>query len=176
MHYSTAALPLVLIGCLFANSPSSGEPASPAPALHCQVPCGIYGDKMRIDMLMEDAATIEKGMQSILELEKDPGTNANQLVRWVVNKDQHAQSIQDMVAAYWLAQRIKAPTEESGDAGRDKYHKQLELMHGITVAAMKCKQTTDKANVDSMRTLALGFSETYFSKEDLEHIKEHQGK
>ena len=56
---------------------------------------------------------------------------------------EHAQAIQDQVAAYWLAQRIKAPQDEGG---KDRYHRQLELMHGITVAAMKCKQTTVRSH------------------------------
>lgn len=146
---------------------------SPAPApYHCQVPCGIYGDRMRVDMLMEDAATIEKGMGQITALEEAGGKPANQLVRWVVTKDEHAAKIQEQVASYWLAQRVKAPAE--GDAeGRAKYVRQLELMHGITVAAMKCKQTTDAAHVATLRRLALEFSGTYFSAEDLEHIRAH---
>jgi len=142
---------------------------APAPARHCQIPCGIYGDQMRIAMLMEDAATIEKGMKMLAEFDKEESPSKNQIVRWVVNKDTHAQAIQDQVAAYWLAQRIKAPK----DGSKDKYHEQLELMHGITVAAMKCKQTIDSQHVDAIRKHALEFSGTYFSKEDLEHIKSH---
>ena len=150
---------------------SSATVATP-PVAHCQVPCGIYGDSMRIDMLMEDAATIEKGMKMITELEASEGAKANQLVRWVSNKDQHAQAIQETVAAYWLAQRIKAPKEDSEEA-RDRYHRQLELLHGITVAAMKCKQTTDAGHVAKLRSLALDFSETYFDADALKHIREH---
>ena len=155
--------------------PIAVSPASPVPnaaAVHCQVPCGIYGDSMRIDMLMEDAATIEKGMNSITELQGEEGHDANQLVRWIMNKDQHAQAIQERVASYWLAQRIKAPAEDDAGA-RDKYYRQLALLHGITVAAMKCKQTTDTAHVARLRELALDFSGTYFSEEELGHIREH---
>lgn len=155
-------------------TPSTEPRPEPEPVFHCQIPCGIYGDKMRIDMLMEDAATIEKGMAQIKALE-DLGEvgNRNQMVRWVMNKDTHAQSIQDQVAGYWLAQRIKAPTDDSAEA-KERYHHQLELMHAITVKAMKCKQTTDPANVADLRALALAFAETYFTKEDLEHIKGHK--
>jgi len=148
-------------------------PSGPAP--HCQVPCGIYGDRMRIDMLMEDAATIEKGMQSIAELEGSADHSPNQLVRWIMNKDEHAQAIQERTASYWLAQRIKAPKQSDDGKARAKYLRQLELMHGITVAAMKCKQTTDTAHVETLRKLALDFSATYFSSEDLGHIREHHG-
>lgn len=150
--------------------PTPEAPPALAP-LHCQVPCGIYGDRMRIDMLMEDAATIEKGMGQIASLEAQ-GQAANQLVRWIVTKDQHAQSIQETVASYWLAQRIKAPQEDGAEA-RERYHGQLALLHGITVAAMKCKQTIDTAHVARLRELALEFSGTYFSEADLEHIRSH---
>lgn len=165
------ALPLFALP----TAPATPAPASAAPAaapFHCQVPCGIYGDKMRIDMLMEDAATIEKGMAQIGELSKGDPVNYNQLVRWVTTKDEHAQKVQQTVADYWLAQRVKAPAD-GDEAAKTKYHRQLELMHGITVAAMKCKQTTDPAHVAKMRELAMAFSETYFSKEDLEHLKQH---
>jgi nickel superoxide dismutase len=149
--------------------------APSVPTFHCQVPCGIYGDRMRIDMLMEDAATIEKGMQSIAELEASAEHDPNQLVRWIMTKDEHAQAIQERTASYWLAQRIKAPKETDDGKARAKYLNQLELMHGITVAAMKCKQTTDTAHVETLRKLALEFSATYFSAEDLGHIREHHG-
>ncbi|MFT4540379.1 MAG: nickel superoxide dismutase [Planctomycetota bacterium] len=141
--------------------------------VHCQVPCGVYGDSMRISMLMEDAITIEKGMKKLIEMDGQENPSKNQMVRWVMNKDEHAAAIQDQVASYWLAQRIKAPKDASDKAARARYLGQLELMHGITVAAMKCKQTTDVANVAKLRSLGMAFAETYFSKEDLAHIKSH---
>jgi len=155
-------------------APAPSAPVSvPAPAWRrCPVPCGVYGDRMRIDMLMEDAATIEKGMKTITELESEKGANANQLVRWIVTKDEHATKIQETVASYWLAQRVKAP-KEMDEASMQKYHDQLALLHGITVAAMRCKQTTDTEHVGTLRKLALEFSATYFSEEDLEHIRGH---
>jgi len=161
------ALPLALSG-LVSSLSSTPEPALEA-TRHCQIPCGIYGDRMRIAMLMEDCATIEKGMKMLAVFDKEKSPSKNQVVRWVMNKDHHSQAIQDQVAAYWLAQRIKAPK----DGKKDKYYAQLEFMHGITVAAMKCKQTADTQHVENLRKLAFGFSTTYFSKEDLEHIKSH---
>lgn len=150
------------------------EPSAPAP-FHCQVPCGIYGDTLRIDMLMEDAATIEKGMVAIAGFEKEQSPSINQMVRWTVTKDDHAQKIQDQVAAYWLAQRIKLPAADADAAALTKYSQQLGLLHRITVLAMKCKQTTDVANVAGLREAVTTFSGTYFTKEDLEHLRQHQG-
>lgn len=165
-------LSLCLLPFLFAPATSAPKLA-PAPLPHCQVPCGIYGDSMRIDMMMEDVTTIEKGMKTIAEMEKSGEIAHNQMVRWVLTKDEHAAKIQEQVASYWLAQRIKHPAEGTDEAAMAKYHRQLELLHGITVAAMKCKQTTDLAWGAEIRELAMSFSDTYFSKEDLEHLREH---
>ena len=52
-----------------------------------------------------------------------------------------------------------------------KYQKQLMLMHQITVAAMKCKQTTDAAHCKKVLEHLDAFAVAYFSKEDLEHLK-----
>lgn len=167
------ALPLSLAFAVPARGSNASAPPVATAPVHCQVPCGIYGDKLRIDMLMEDLATIAKAMDniSVLESLKDAG-DRNQLVRWVMAKDEHAQSIQDQVSAYWLAQRIKAPQEESVEA-QEKYHRQLAILHGITVQAMKCKQTAKEEFVANARRLVLDLSAAYFSKEDLAHIRSH---
>ena len=170
----TALSAALLLPAPGASSPSA-TPVTPAAPVHCQIPCGIYGDKMRIEMMMEDLATIEKGMAKIHEIEAlGEAGNRNQIVRWVMNKDQHAQAIQDQVASYWLAQRIKAPKEESVEA-QNSYHRQLAALHAITVSAMKCKQTVDVAHVKSLRASAKQFSKMYFSEEDLKHLEEHVG-
>ena len=59
-------------------------------------------------------------------------------MRWTTTKEQHAQGIQDQLAGYWLAQRIKAPKEMKGD-GQRRYIAQLMLNHRMTVA-MKCSR------------------------------------
>jgi len=160
-------LPLALPFALTSTPTPAPEPA---PVFHCQVPCGIYGDKLRIDLMLEDAATIEKAMGQIAALETDAGLDKNQLVRWIMTKEEHAQNLQDQVAAYWLAQRVKAPAEGQS---KDTYHAQLEHLHAMTVAAMKCKQTIETGHVARLRELAEGFSATYFSAEDMAHLREH---
>ncbi len=164
--FATSLTSLMILSISLVSRPTE-------PPVHCQVPCGIYGDMMRIEMLMEDAATIERGMSQITALSAESKPNFNQLVRWTMNKDSHAQSIQDTVAGYWLAQRIKAPKTKDA-AARAAYTQRLELLHGITVAAMKCKQTTDATHVAALRSLARKFSAAYFSKKDLEHLKQHK--
>ena len=176
--------PAVALGAALISSPSTVlAPTSPAastahaaaPVVHCQVPCGIYGDKMRIDMLMEACATIEKAMDSLIAMDAEASPSKNQMVRWVMNKESHAQSIQDTVAAYWMAQRIKAPAGDTSMEDAKAYHHKLALLHGVTVAAMKCKQGTDKGQVERLRGLASQFSQAYFSPEDMEHMKHGHG-
>ncbi|MCP4591725.1 MAG: superoxide dismutase [bacterium] len=131
---------------------------------HCQIPCGIYGDELRVQLIAEHAATIEKSMNQIVELGKASPVNYNQLVRWVSNKEEHARKIQDIVTAYFMAQRIKAPADSQGEA-YDAYLRNLELLHRIQVAAMKAKQTTDLEHVETLRALLKKFHKSYFGDE-----------
>lgn len=129
---------------------------------HCQVPCGIYNDSLRFTMLREHIATIEKSMNEITSLSAAAEKNYNQIVRWVTNKDDHAQQFQDIVTFYFLAQRIKPV--DAADAGHADYVSKLELLHRMHVTAMLCKQTTDPANVEKLKTLVDDFEKAYFGK------------
>ena len=120
---------------------------------HCEIPCGIYDDKMRITLLMEHISTIEKSMGKILDLESEK--NKNQIVRWIINKEEHANQFQEIVSQYFLTQRIKADAKE--------YGKKLELLHQMLVYAMKCKQTTDLQNTAKLKELVGEFDKLYFA-------------
>lgn len=91
----------------------------------------------------------------------DEKTSMNQGVRWVNNKESHAQSIQDVVAKYFLAQRVK--TDEA-EKNKEAYTQKLTLLHQITVYAMKCKQTTDAANADKLSKAIADFKALYNKK------------
>ena len=80
---------------------------------HCQIPCGIYDDELRVQLIEEHIGTVEKSMQQIIALGKEQPVNMNQLVRWIDNKEQHAQEIQDIVTAYFMAQRVKPKAENT---------------------------------------------------------------
>lgn len=130
---------------------------------HCQIPCGIYDDSARVAMMREDVTTIEKSMKGIIELSAAGDKNYNQIVRWVMNKEDHADKLQEVATQYFMFQRIK-PVEETDQAAWIAYQQQLTLMHKITVHAMKAKQTTDLAEVATLRSLIDAFEKLYFSK------------
>ena len=138
---------------------------------HCQLPCGIYGDNMRIVQIKEHITTIEKSMRLITELQKNPSENMNQIVRWVNNKDDHAQQLTEILTYYFMAQRIKVPESKSGDA-YDQYTKQLTTLHQMQVAAMKTKQTTDHQYITQLQDLLDKFVNAYFSEEEIQHLKD----
>jgi len=121
---------------------------------HCEIPCGIYDDQLRINLVAEHATTIEKSMKQIVELGKADQTNHNQLVRWVSNKEAHATEVQHIVSQYFMTQRIKPD--------QDKYAEKLAVLHKMLIAAMKCKQTTDLSNVSMLRSLLKAFEKLYF--------------
>lgn len=122
-------------------------------AAHCEIPCGIYDDALRMNLILEHTATIEKSMNKINELEK--GGNSNQLVRWITNKEQHADEVQHIVTQYFMTQRIKLDSPD--------YDKKLGALHKLLVYSMKCKQTTDLANVEKLRAAADEFHKLYFT-------------
>jgi nickel superoxide dismutase len=124
---------------------------------HCEIPCGIYDDQMRIRMIAEHITTIEKSMKEIRRLATEHPANNNQIVRWVVNKENHANKLQEVVTQYFMTQRIKLDTAN--------YAKKVTLLHKMLVYAMKCKQTTDVAHVGMLRSLLKDFETLYFGKD-----------
>ena len=139
---------------------------------HCQIPCGIYDDHMRIDMLNEHITTIEKAITSMADLSAAADKNYNQIVRWVTNKDDHAQQFMDIVTNYFMAQRIK-PTDTSDVRAHADYVKKLETLHDMLITAMKCKQSTDAANVERLKKLVADFEALYFKDIDPEGQHKH---
>ncbi|HSH20771.1 MAG TPA: superoxide dismutase [Ni], partial [Draconibacterium sp.] len=109
---------VILVGILSLSSLQSQA--------HCEIPCGIYGDSVRVALLYEHFTTIEKSMNMIKELSSQETPDYNQLVRWVNNKEEHALKVQEIVSQYFLHQRIKPTSADNEDAYR-KYLKQLEL-------------------------------------------------
>jgi len=118
---------------------------------HCQIPCGIYDDQMRIHLMEEHVATIEKSMKQI-----EAAPNQNQTVRWVLNKDNHADKLSEIVTYYFMAQRIKP--------GSEGYAVKLGQLHEILVTSMKAKQTTDLAHVEKLKILIHDFEHSYMGE------------
>ena len=112
----------------------------PRVAAHCQVPCGIYDDHARVEAMLENVATIEKAMKQITALSsKKDAQSQNQLIRWVITKENHAQKIIDIISDYFLTQRIK-PSQKD-------YIERLKKHHAVIIAAMKCKQSVYPAKL-----------------------------
>ncbi|MCG8306429.1 MAG: superoxide dismutase, Ni [Cytophagales bacterium] len=130
---------------------------------HCEIPCGIYADSVRISLIKEHIVTIEKSMNQINEISASSTPNYNQLIRWVTNKEEHAKKIQEIVSQYFLHQRIKIVEKDQSEA-YSKYQKHLELLHRMLVYSMKCKQTTDLGFTEKLKTTVADFEKAYFHK------------
>lgn len=141
---------------------------------HCEVPCGIYNDQLRVQLLFEHFTTIEKAMTQIESLSQAEEVNYNQLVRWVQTKEEHAVKVQHIVEQYFMHQRIKIK-DPSDEEAYQKYITQITLAHQLTVLAMKTKQTTDLENIEKLRITLNKFAKAYFSEEDLKHLEHHNG-
>ena len=102
---------------------------------HCQVPCGIYDDHARYKAMLEDAMTVEKAANLMAQLKGNDAQSRNQFVRWVMNKEKHAQNVISTISDYFLTQRVK-PAEKD-------YTERLAKHHAVIIAAMKAKQNAD---------------------------------
>lgn len=145
---------LVLAAALFMSQARSAQ-------AHCEIPCGIYGDSLRIEQIEEHIRTLEKSMNQINELSQETDKNYNQLVRWINNKEDHANKIQDIVSQYFLHQRIK-PVSAENEEMHQRYVTHLKLLHEMLVYAMKAKQTTDLQYIEKLRQTVDKFEDAYF--------------
>jgi len=128
---------------------------------HCEIPCGIYNDEMRFEMIMEHIQTIEKAINEIQHLSNETASlNYNQLVRWITNKEHHAEEIQHIISQYFLTQRIKLNEEKEPEA-KQIYMNQLSLCHQILVLSMKTKQSLELSNIEELKKTVVEFKSSY---------------
>lgn len=127
---------------------------APAAQAHCQVPCGIYDDNARVVAMLEDAVTVAKAAKMIGELAgKSDAQSQNQLVRWVNNKESHAQKVIDTISDYFLTQRVKTSQSD--------YIKRLTTHHAVILAAMRAKQNADAKYADELTAAIKGIAGYY---------------
>ena len=111
---------------------------------HCQVPCGIYDDYARVQAMLEDAETVAKAMKMMAELAgKTDAQSQNQMVRWIMNKETHAQKVIETISDYFLTQRVKPEQED--------YAQRLAKHHAVILAAMKAKQNSDEKSAAALK-------------------------
>lgn len=133
----------------------------PSAQAHCQIPCGIYDDHARVQAMLEDTATIEKAIRMMTMLDgKTDVQSRNQLVRWVNNKEEHAEKIIGTISNYFLTQRVK-PSQED-------YVDRLAKHHAVMLAAMKCKQTSSLEKVEDLKA-AVKALQAYYPAPDHHH-------
>lgn len=137
---------------------------------HCQIPCGIYDDDARFTEISEHITTIEKSMKSIEALSSEQKPNMNQIVRWVVNKEEHADEISHIVSFYFMAQRIK-PVNAGNTKEYNQYVNKVTQLHQMILYAMKAKQTTDLENVKKLRSLLDEFHKLYYGEDGLKEVR-----
>lgn len=124
---------------------------------HCQVPCGIYDDNARIHSMLEDSKTVSKATTLINKLAgKSDAQSQNQMARWVMNKEKHAESIINTISNYFLTQRVKTTQKD--------YAERLAKHHTVIVSAMKVKQNTDMKHVKKLQKSIEALAPYYVKK------------
>ena len=128
---------------------------------HCQVPCGIFDDPATVQKLKQNCATIRKSMVESNRLHSDyvdtTPLNANQFVRWVMTKEQHADDVISTVSEYCLCQRVKRAAFQS----EEDYLQALKVHHKVLQAAMKAKQSMDLEVCEALEHAVSDMSKLY---------------
>ena len=131
-------------------------------AAHCEVPCGIYADQRRFEMMLENNKTIAKAIDELGKLAgHGDAQSINQMGRWVTTKEEHATDTQHIIAQYFMTQRIKADQPE--------YVKKLTAAHAVMVSAMKCKQAANPTTTKALEKAIYDFYRAYEGKEPQFH-------
>lgn len=121
---------------------------------HCQVPCGIYDDANRVHQMLEDVSTITKAIHQIHELnDKSDVQSKQQLVRWVNNKEIHADKVIDTISNYFLTQRVKPDSVN--------YLTRLSDHHKVIILSMKAKQKADASTAEDLKQAVEALSQYY---------------
>ena len=81
-------------------------------------------------------------MMAALENQTD-AQSRQQFVRWVNNKESHAEQIIATMCNYYFTQRIK-PSQED-------YSERLRAHHAVVLAAMKAKQSAESKHAVALR-------------------------
>jgi nickel superoxide dismutase len=121
---------------------------------HCQVPCGIYDDANRVHQMLEDVSTITKAIHQIHELNDKPDVQSKQqLIRWVNNKEIHADKVIDTISNYFLTQRVKPDSVD--------YLTRLSDHHKVIILSMKAKQKSDASTAEDLKQAVEALSQYY---------------
>mmetsp|Transcript_18555 Transcript_18555/g.27655 ORF Transcript_18555/g.27655 Transcript_18555/m.27655 type:complete len:158 (-) Transcript_18555:1516-1989(-) len=122
---------------------------------HCQQPCGIYDDDRRVELLKTSVATIRKSVDEFVgHFGWESAIEANQAIRWILQKEKHADLIINELSEYWLLQRIKDTS--------DNYGEQLKVTHQLMVQSMKVKQTATSESVVLLENRLSSFIEQVY--------------
>eukprot|EP00585_Thalassiosira_rotula_P012890 CAMPEP_0196129908 /NCGR_PEP_ID=MMETSP0910-20130528/462_1 /TAXON_ID=49265 /ORGANISM="Thalassiosira rotula, Strain GSO102" /LENGTH=283 /DNA_ID=CAMNT_0041389109 /DNA_START=84 /DNA_END=935 /DNA_ORIENTATION=- len=128
---------------------------------HCQVPCGIFDDPAIVAEIKQAAETIRKAMVQSVELTATEGGHTaqtlNQMMRWVMTKEEHCCKIITAVSEYCLCQRVK---KEVFASDKD-YTEALIAHHAVMQCAMKAKQSADASAADALDSAIAQFAKMY---------------
>jgi len=128
---------------------------TPTVMSHCEIPCGIYNDAIRLDMIAENITTIEKAMNNISELSSTKEVNYNQLIRWVNTKEEHAEKTKHEIRVIW-GDYLKEQHFANHPTAQD-------LVHKIMMLGSKSRQGVDRDNAVQLVEAVNDFAEIFWA-------------
>lgn len=121
-------------------------------------------DALRFASMTRCADVILKTTPELDQLTATAKPDQNRIDSLTALKNQQADEIINICSHYFLCQRIKLPFASKREDAIDRYREQLDSIHQLMRAAMRCKQGNDLQNVETLKSLINSFAEAYRRK------------
>jgi len=121
-------------------------------------------DALRFASMNKCADVILKSISEIGQLTVTAKPDQSRIDSQIALKSQQADEIINICSHYFLCQRISLPFASKREDALDRYREQLDSIHQLMRAAMRCKQVNDVQNVETLKSLISSFAEAYRSK------------
>lgn len=115
--------------------------SSPLLHSHCQMPCGIYHDDMVFDQIDQYVETMVKCTTVLNGNKFESLQDRNELVRWIMSKENMSNEIANFILTYFLQQKIKPDEPDTV--------KRLVAAHKLLCDLVLIKQTADPKYVQN---------------------------
>ncbi|MBT3268626.1 superoxide dismutase, Ni [Candidatus Poribacteria bacterium] len=122
---------------------------------HCDVPCGIYDPSAAQISALTVVRMMDLMSDLLSGLSEWDGESANKIIRYVAQKEEHAEQVKHEIRIIW-GDYIKAPQVEA----HPNIH---QLTHDIMTTASKCRQGTSRDDGLALVDLVNQFAEIFWA-------------
>lgn len=120
-------------------------------------------DEQRFVEMSKAVESIFQAITAINQLAAADQVDQGKIDSLNAEKGRQADEIINICSHYFLCQRIKLPFASKREDAIDRYRDQLDNIHQLMRAAMRCKMASDLRDAETLKSLAASFKAAYKS-------------